>query len=157
MTGNVRFRCDYWLLERVSIIIYLSSIVRMSLVAPARIPRVTTWRSRGSSRRPRRPGRSIITGREPLASVLQERVECGGGGAGRLAGAVWRVATTRGRLGRARGVARLAIARVVTRILTRVATIGLVRGARPVRRSFSVGALGGASGASRHFQFEFLS
>ena len=157
MTGNVRFRCDYWFYWRVSIIIYLSSIVRMSLVAPARIPRVTPWRSRGSSRRPRRPGRSIITGREPLASVLQERVKSGGWWPGWLAGAVRRVASSGGWLRGSWGVARLAIARVVTRILTRVATIGLVRGARPVRRSFSVGALGGASGASRHFQFEFLS
>ena len=102
---------------------YLSSIVGMSLVTPARIPRVASRRSRGTSRGSRRPRRSIITGREPLTSVLQERVKSGGWWSGWLTGAVWRVASTRGWLGGSWGVARLAIARVVTRVLTRVATI----------------------------------
>ena len=74
-----------------------------------------------------------------------------------MVGAVRRIASTRGWLGGSGGIAGLSIARVVAGVLTRVATIGLVRGAGPIRRSFSMGALGGTSGASRHFQFEFLS
>ena len=76
-----------------------------------------------------------------------------------MVGAVRRIAGTRGRFRRSRGVAGLglSVARVVARVLTRVTTIGLVRGAGPIRRSFSVCARGGSSGASRHFQFEFLS